>query len=410
MNAPSISRVKSLYIPSVTDQLNNQAPLKRDSDCSNYQILKQGLHVKKRRPLSQYNDLEYKPEKKSDIVGRIEVPPLSSRYNTVFRGPEISPILVPATANSKPFEQNHIKRRSVYAKSCSNLVDTVGNNYINYPLSVEEDTKLQPLHHQSLHSLQRHKQITSSKYLLKGPPASGRESPLSAAFQRAKEKLVNNPASLTDKPHAFEAMQLSLLLIPPSKRRKLQLLLRFMCKVLDNSCLDSLDSNLSTRMLLVEKFTSCIIRNGNYCDHSSNYSIPEQIVDFLLIHNQNIFAISESLKRDVAKFKSTEGSKSLQRQPTFCRQVSQTEYSQQNKKILPSALSDLLSTILNDPNLSGKERKKKLKLFQKSYPDIYQLHFPSNVPTTTNTNRGLFHGTLKTFKTKPTGNRRGLRF
>ena len=217
--------------------------------------------MKKRRPISQYYEFDHSTHPHSDIIGRIEVPPPSSKYRTMLKDAGLSPILVPSTANSHQLGEDYMNRRSIYTKSCSNLVDTVSHSHTRYPLSAQHEQLPVPLHHRSLHSLAHQRRLAMSKPSLHQNDENqcGRDSPLSAAFRRAKEKMTKSSANLTEKPHALEGLQLLLLLISPQKRRKLQLLLRFMSKVLCNSFLETLDSNLSIRMLLLEKFCKWVL-------------------------------------------------------------------------------------------------------------------------------------------------------
>ena len=58
---------------------------------------------------------------------------------------------------------------------------------------------------------------------------------------------------------------------------------------------------------------------------------------------------------------------------TFCRQITSTAYeSDKREGGTRAALLDLLDHILSSERLSEKEKKKKLKKFKASYPEIYQ--------------------------------------
>ena len=58
---------------------------------------------------------------------------------------------------------------------------------------------------------------------------------------------------------------------------------------------------------------------------------------------------------------------------TFCRQITSTAYETDKREGgTRAALLDLLDHILSSEKLSEKEKKKKLKKFKASYPEIYR--------------------------------------
>ena len=58
---------------------------------------------------------------------------------------------------------------------------------------------------------------------------------------------------------------------------------------------------------------------------------------------------------------------------TYCRQITSTAYeSEKREGGTQAALLDLLVHILSSEKLSEKEKKKKLKKFKASYPEIYR--------------------------------------
>lgn len=63
--------------------------------------------------------------------------------------------------------------------------------------------------------------------------------------------------------------------------------------------------------------------------------------------------------------------------PSFCRQISPEEFEYQRTHGSQEALAALLEEVITDTKLSNKEKKKKLKQFQKSYPEVYQERFPT---------------------------------
>lgn len=63
---------------------------------------------------------------------------------------------------------------------------------------------------------------------------------------------------------------------------------------------------------------------------------------------------------------------------TFCKRVPSKVYEKQKQgQELDTAMLNLLEQILFDVKMSMKEKKKKLKKFKESYPQIYYIRFPT---------------------------------
>ncbi len=60
---------------------------------------------------------------------------------------------------------------------------------------------------------------------------------------------------------------------------------------------------------------------------------------------------------------------------TFCNRVSREEYQQQSEYGTKEALIDMMNSVLDDTHASLKEKKQRLKSFQKTYPALYEKYF-----------------------------------
>lgn len=60
---------------------------------------------------------------------------------------------------------------------------------------------------------------------------------------------------------------------------------------------------------------------------------------------------------------------------SYCDRVSKEEYVKQSKDCTEESLVNLMNTVLDDTNISLKEKKHRLKQFQKSYPQLYERNF-----------------------------------
>ncbi|KAI7798067.1 DEP domain containing 1a, partial [Triplophysa rosa] len=181
---------------------------------------------------------------------------------------------------------------------------------------------------------------------------------------------------------AVEALQLCTLLLPPASRRKLQLLLRMISRMSQNVDMPRLHDVIGTRTLLVQTFSRCVLS----CEEVDDLDelLATRLLSFLMDHHQDIMQVPLYLRNAVEDHISylkslTTCSGSAVAMPTysFCRQISTRVFEEQKLSVSQAALADLLENLIKDKNMSVKEKKKKLKLFQKEYPDIYSSRFPT---------------------------------
>ncbi|KAK1801217.1 hypothetical protein P4O66_022898, partial [Electrophorus voltai] len=183
---------------------------------------------------------------------------------------------------------------------------------------------------------------------------------------------------------AIEALQLCTLLLPPASRRKLQLLLRMVSRMSQNVDMPQLHDVISTRTLLVQTFSRCVLS----CEEDMDLDelLATRLLSFLMDHHQEVMQVPLYLRNAVedhiAYLRSQvrhPGVGSGVTVPTysFCRQISMQEFEEQKLSLSQAAVSDLLESLIKDKAMSAKEKKKKLKLFQKEYPDIYSRRFPT---------------------------------
>ncbi|XP_005166830.1 DEP domain-containing protein 1A isoform X1 [Danio rerio] len=181
---------------------------------------------------------------------------------------------------------------------------------------------------------------------------------------------------------AVEALQLCTLLLPPVSRRKLQLLLRMISRMSQNVDMPRLHDVIGTRTLLVQTFSRCVLS----CEEVDDLDelLATRLLSFLMDHHQEVLQVPVYLRNAVEdhinylkSLSSCPGSAGPIPSYSFCRQISCQEFEQQKLSVSQSALADLLENIIKDKSMSVKEKKKKIKLFQKEYPDIYSRRFPT---------------------------------
>ncbi|XP_053929659.1 DEP domain-containing protein 1A isoform X1 [Cuculus canorus] len=184
---------------------------------------------------------------------------------------------------------------------------------------------------------------------------------------------------------AVEALQICCLLLPPPNRRKIQLLMRMISRISENVDMPRLHDAMGTRSLMIQTFSRCVLCCVEEVDLDELLST--RLVSFLMDHQQEIFKVPthlqvavqdhiEYMKRAQCKYQKEEICAIL---PTYsyCKQITPQEFEEQKVSTSQAAVAELLENIIKDKILSVKDKKKKLKQFQKEYPLIYQKRFPT---------------------------------
>ncbi|XP_062412886.1 DEP domain-containing protein 1A isoform X2 [Sardina pilchardus] len=182
---------------------------------------------------------------------------------------------------------------------------------------------------------------------------------------------------------AIEALQLCTLLLPPSSRRKLQLLMRMVSRMSQNVDMPRMHHAIGTRTLMVHTFSQCVLS----CQEAEDLDelLASRLLSFLIDHHQQILQVPlylhNAAQDHIAYLKKVQimcpGTGPPMPAFSFCRLISTQEFEEQKLSVSQAAIADLLESLLKDKAMSVKEKKKKLKLFQKEYPDIYARRFPT---------------------------------
>nr|XP_056700259.1 DEP domain-containing protein 1A isoform X2 [Euleptes europaea] len=184
---------------------------------------------------------------------------------------------------------------------------------------------------------------------------------------------------------AIEALQICCLLLPPPSRRKLQLLMRMISRMSENVDMPRLHDTVGTRSLMIQTFSRCVL----CCEEEVDLDelLATRLVSFLMDHHQHIFEVPTYLQVTVQdhieSLKTTQkaclGEDLIAVFPTYsyCKRITTREFDEQKVYTSQAAVAELLESIIKDRNLSLKDKKKKLKQFQKQYPEIYKRRFPT---------------------------------
>ncbi|KAM8871328.1 DEP domain-containing protein 1B-like isoform 2-T2 [Spinachia spinachia] len=200
-------------------------------------------------------------------------------------------------------------------------------------------------------------------------------------FQRLKEPLltfhlyevfVNILSLLHEQQVATEALQVSCLLLPPASRRRLQLLMRLMARVCQNPHLPPLNDAIATRTLMVQTFSHCVL--GSVDEMDLDELLATKLVVFMMEHHNTIFQAPSKLR---CQIKYAGSDTDFSTSPAFCKQISRVECDEQKVVGTQTPLQALLEGLIADKELPAKDKRKRLKQFQRSYPEVYRSRFPT---------------------------------
>ncbi|NP_001085413.1 DEP domain-containing protein 1A [Xenopus laevis] len=178
---------------------------------------------------------------------------------------------------------------------------------------------------------------------------------------------------------AIEALQLCCLLLPPANRRKLQLLMRMISRMSQNVDMPRLHDAMGTRSLMIQTFSRCVLCCAEEVDLDE--LLASRLVSFLMDHHQDILQVpcylQTAVQDHVQYLQRPRVKQGTVPEYYFCKQISAQEFEEQRLATSQAAIMELLENIVRDKALAVKDKKKKLKQFQKQYPDIYQSRFPT---------------------------------
>ncbi|KAM9329060.1 DEP domain-containing protein 1B [Gastrophryne carolinensis] len=248
--------------------------------------------------------------------------------------------------------------------------------------------------------------LSAMKCLANWPNCSDMKQPMYPGFERDVFKTIADYYSFLQEPlltfHLFdvfvnilglqqkkivaiEALQVCCLLLPPENRRKLQLLMRMMARISLNREMPPLCDGTWNRALMVQTFSRCILRSKEEVDLGELLST--KLVTFMMDNCQEILQVPTPLKNSVEeyiahqrrvqiKYPGADMDSTLH--PTFVQpQLAKQEYEYQKLNKVEDPARAVLEDIINNKQMSSKEKKKKLKQFQRAHPQIYKERFPT---------------------------------
>nr|XP_018912659.1 PREDICTED: DEP domain-containing protein 1A-like [Bemisia tabaci] len=155
--------------------------------------------------------------------------------------------------------------------------------------------------------------------------------------------------------------QLLCLLLPPKNRAQLKLLLLLMSRLM-----------ASPHSQVLYELSQGVMRENNI---NKQNDLAFFVVCFLLDHKDILFKPPLDFVNEI-RSKARKCLNSSRKNHAYCERVSTEEFEQQRFTGSQRALAELLDQILHDQKMNAKEKKRKLKMFQEAYPEIYSLKCP----------------------------------
>ncbi|XP_072108671.1 DEP domain-containing protein 1B-like isoform X1 [Mobula birostris] len=198
------------------------------------------------------------------------------------------------------------------------------------------------------------------------------------------ELFINTLGLLQQQRIGIEALQVCCLLLPPENRRRLQLLIRMMARIAVNVEMPPLHDAIASRTLMIQTFSRCILCSEDEVDLDELFAT--RLVSFMMDHYQDFLGVPEHLQSAVEehlahlrrvqiKYAGADAD-ATPSSCTFCHQIRSEDFKEPQRNI-QTALTAQLEEMIIDKSMSFKVKKKKLKQFQKTYPEIYKNRFPT---------------------------------
>ncbi|KFO30737.1 DEP domain-containing protein 1A [Fukomys damarensis] len=152
-----------------------------------------------------------------------------------------------------------------------------------------------------------------------------------------------------------------------------------------NVDMPKLHDAMGTRALMTHTFSRCVLCCAEEVDLDELLAV--RLVSFLMDHHQEILQVPSYSQTAVEKqldclkkgriTSPGDGLTVPLLTYSYCKQISAQECDEQNVFTSQAAIAELLENIIKNKSLPLKEKRRKLKQFQKEQPLIYKKRFPT---------------------------------
>lgn len=175
---------------------------------------------------------------------------------------------------------------------------------------------------------------------------------------------------------ALEILNLGSLLLLKQTQAELKRLLKFLYLTANSTYAPKLSTTKPNNSIVLNDFAECVINTKVIVIISFEES--RLLLNFMLNNFDHLFKLDKCLMESIGKrllILERFGREEAFLEKNYCKQFSTKDYLKVSKEETTSALVELINHIIDDPKISLKQKKKKLKMFEETHPDIYQKFF-----------------------------------
>ncbi|CAF0712157.1 unnamed protein product [Brachionus calyciflorus] len=171
---------------------------------------------------------------------------------------------------------------------------------------------------------------------------------------------------------ALEILNLGTLLLLKQTQAELKRLLKFLYLTANSSHAPRLCDEKPNNSIILNHFSNCLINPKLIAFEESRL-----LLNFMLNNFDNLFRLTKSIEESINKRRllAKNGREEALLEQIYCKKLSTKEYKDNSKEETTKALVDLINHIIDDPQISLKHKKLKLKALQRIHPEIYEKYF-----------------------------------
>lgn len=172
---------------------------------------------------------------------------------------------------------------------------------------------------------------------------------------------------------ALETLNLGTLLLLKQTQAELKRLLKFLYLTANFTSAPRLAENKQNNSVLLNNFAGCLFDTKLLTFEESRL-----ILNFMLNNFDHLFKLTKAMEESVNKRRlmiEKYGQEEALLEKLYCKKLTNKEYVERTKDQTTKALVDLINHIVDDPQISLKQKKLKLKALQRIHPEIYDQYF-----------------------------------
>lgn len=172
---------------------------------------------------------------------------------------------------------------------------------------------------------------------------------------------------------ALETVNYGTLLLLKQTQAELKRLLKFLYLTANFTSAPRLAENKQNNSILLNHFASCLFNTKLI-----EFEESRLILNFMLNNFDHLFQLGKPLEETIHRrciMAQKYGREEALIEKLYCKRLTAKEYIESSKDQTTKALVDLINHIVDDPQISLKQKKLKLKALQRIHPEVYQKYF-----------------------------------